>query len=50
MAQAEHTKGIPVPHSSGGAPRMRAAENWPSRGPRPEQGNPAPSTSQKQKS
>jgi hypothetical protein len=33
----EQTRGIPVPPSSGGAPRMKAAENWPARAPRPAQ-------------
>ncbi len=37
MAETETTKGIPVPPSSGGAPRMRAAEGWPKRDTRPAQ-------------
>ena len=37
MAEAEPTKGIPVPSSSGGAPRRKAAEGWPARDARPQQ-------------
>lgn len=33
----EQTRGIPVPPTSKGAPRMRAAEGWPTRAPRPQQ-------------
>ncbi|MGI5196559.1 hypothetical protein ACQEVY_23405 [Streptomyces sp. CA-288835] len=37
MSDTETTKGIPVPRSSGGAPRMRANEGWPARDARPAQ-------------